>query len=79
MIGLGLYAQANNVNLANNITTLTELFVLLQQQREIEIAGAEISRLNAAVFGYPVDFINPTIVPQAAPYPYAHHHQCRCF
>ena len=36
LVGLGLYSQANNINLANNSTMLIGLFVLLQEQREIE-------------------------------------------
>jgi hypothetical protein len=46
IIGLGLYAQSQNINLSNNTTALLELFATLTQQEEI-------NRLNRAVFGTP--------------------------
>ena len=36
IVGLGLYAQANHLNISNNTTTLIGLYALMQQQREIE-------------------------------------------
>jgi hypothetical protein len=65
VIGLGLYANANNLNLANNTTALIELFLLFSQQKEID-------RLNAAIFGehllYGAPFNTPYGTPYGVPY-----------
>jgi hypothetical protein len=53
ILGLGLYAQANNINLASNTTTLMELFLLLTQQEEIAFTQTQVARLNYATFGAP--------------------------
>jgi hypothetical protein len=71
LMGLGLYAQANNLNLSNNTTMLIELFMLMQQQAEVQTALNEIRRLDRAVFGIPYDvpyISNPYANPYTTPY-----------
>lgn len=42
LLGLGLYAQSNNISLANNTTTLLVLFLLFIQQQEIDNVKKEV-------------------------------------
>jgi hypothetical protein len=53
VIGIGLYAHANSINLTNNTTTLLELLLLAIQQTEIRDMERQILRLNNVVFGTP--------------------------
>ncbi|MDR0975871.1 MAG: hypothetical protein LBM01_02840 [Christensenellaceae bacterium] len=49
ILGLGIYAQANNVNIATNTTSLLSLFMMLQEGSAIEAEAARITRLEAAM------------------------------
>lgn len=42
LLGLGLYAQSHELNLANNTTTLLVLFLLFIQQQEIDEVKKEV-------------------------------------
>ena len=66
VIGLGLYAQSNNINLSNNTTALLELTLLLVQQNELEVHRRAIERLNCTVYGTPWGYTAPFTAPAAA-------------
>jgi hypothetical protein len=76
VIGLGLYAQANNLNLATNTTALLELALSAVQQEEIAILQRQVTRLNCTVYGTPWGYGEPYAfaapiaapIPQAAPF-----------
>ncbi|MDR0462453.1 MAG: hypothetical protein LBG88_03960 [Christensenellaceae bacterium] len=44
LLGLGIFAQSNEVSLNNNTTTLLMLFLLLEEQNEIERLERRVAR-----------------------------------
>jgi len=68
VVGLGLYAQSNNLNLSNNTTALLEMLLLLNQQQEITTQRAEIEQLNVSVYGTPWPYRQPYYATSVASY-----------
>ena len=49
LLGLGLYSQCNELNLANNTTMLLALFLILEEQERLEDQECRIKRLERHV------------------------------
>ncbi|MDR0384294.1 MAG: hypothetical protein LBH47_03170 [Christensenellaceae bacterium] len=85
IVGFGLYAQQNNINLSNNAVTIAEILMILTQEQKIQVQTAELARLNFSVYGAPYPyFIEAPQVPYVAPYtspyasPYSTRTNCNC-
>ena len=68
LLGLGLFAQTNEINLANNTTMLLLLFVLLEDHEKIE----NIERRFGTHFPY-----ERNCFPHYGR-DFGHHNPCRC-
>ena len=49
LLGLGLYAQTNEINLANNTTILLLLFVVLEDHAEVEKLKYRIAHIEREI------------------------------